>query len=90
MAKDNRATRKQLETVVQKIIEELGYLKQMVVALDNYLGAYVKYKEDTVPFNRHIAKLISEQEKNQKNNPDNKEDKSAKSKRYKNIATPPL
>jgi len=89
MAKDNRATRKQLETVVQKIIEELGSLKHMVVAIDNYLGAYVSYKGDTVTFNEHIAELISKKEK-QENNPDKKEDKSAKSKRYKNIATPPL
>ena len=55
MAKQNRATRKELETVIQKIIEELKSLGQGFKAIDNYLGAYVKFKGDSVAFNDYLS-----------------------------------
>ena len=58
MGKANRATRKELEEVVGKIIQELQFLKQGFTALDNYLGAYVKYKGDALQFTEYLKKEI--------------------------------
>ena len=58
MGKANRATRKELEEVVGKIIQELQFLRQGFTALDNYLGAYVKYKGDALQFTEYLKKEI--------------------------------
>ena len=87
MAKTNRATRKELETIVGELIKELQFLKQGFNALDNYLGLYVKFKGDTLIFNDFIKKEV---EKAQNNTPEttvskpkNKDIKSDKKERYK-------
>ena len=93
MAKSNRATRKELETVVQEIIKELNYMKQAVMAIDNYLGAYVKFKGDTITFNDFIRKEIERKEKETETKtqePKSKDVKSAKKSRYRKVVTPPL
>ena len=58
MGKANRATRKELEEVVAKLIQEIQFLKKGFTALDNYLGAYVKYKGDTIAFNEFLTAEI--------------------------------
>ena len=91
MAKSNRATRKELETVIQKMIEDIGFLRQSFIAIDNYLGAYVKYKGDTVEFNNFISRELSkvqEKKKIETKEPENKDIKSAKQNRYQKIETP--
>ena len=93
MAKANRATRKELETVVQEIIRELQMLKQAFTAIDNYLGAYVKWKGDTLTFNDYIRTEIDKMQKEGKaktENPKDKDVKSAKKSRYSKVSTPPL
>jgi|TARA_Y100000310_G_scaffold297277_1_gene330147 hypothetical protein len=93
MGKANRATRKELEEVVGNIIQELQYLRQGFTALDNYVGAYVKYKGDAIEFNSFLMK---EYEKAQEDGPEIKTSKtkesvkSDKKSRYKKVSTPPL
>ena len=93
MAKQNRATRKQLEEVIHKIIEELKTLGQGFRAIDNYLGAYVKFKGDSVTFNNYLSEEIEKMKKEQETitePPANKDVKSAKKSRYSKVSTPPL
>ena len=96
MAKTNRATRKELETVIEKIIEELHILRRGFAVLDNYLGAYVKFKGDTLTFNDFLkteAEKMDEADKKAKvktENPKTKDVKSAKKSRYSKVNTPPL
>ena len=93
MAKSNRATRKELEAVVQEIIKELQMLRQGFAALDNYLGAYVKFKGDTLTFNDYISTEIKKRQKDievKTEKPDTKDVKSAKKSRYSKVSTPPL
>ena len=93
MAKQNRATRKELETVIQKIIEELKSLGQGFKAIDNYLGAYVKFKGDSVAFHDYLSTEIDKMKKEveTKTETHGKEDvKSAKKSRYSKVSTPPL
>ena len=92
MAKSNRATRKELEAVVQKIIEELNHTKQALMAIDSYLGAYVKFKGDTITFNDFIRKEIEKKQnktETKTQEPMEKDIKSAKESRYNRIKTPP-
>ena len=93
MAKQNRATRKELETVIQKIIEELKSLGQGFRAIDNYLGAYVKFKGDSVTFNNYLSTEIEKMKKEQETKtetPVKGDTKSAKKARYSKVSTPPL
>ena len=92
MAKSNRATRKQLEEVIQKIIEELGMVKKTIIAIDNYLGAYVKFKGDTLMFHDFLQKEIEKMQEEQpkKSEAEKKDIESVKKSRYKKIVTPPL
>ena len=93
MAKQNRATRKELETVIHKIIEELDSLGQGFRAIDNYLGAYVKFKGDSVTFNNYLSTEIEKMKKEQETiteTPVKKDVKSAKKSRYSKVSTPPL
>jgi len=93
MAKQNRATRKELETVVQKIIEELKSLEQRFQAIDNYLGAYVKFKGDSVTFNDYLSIEIEKMKKDMETKTEThvkKDVKSAKKSRYSKVSTPPL
>ena len=93
MAKSNRATRKELEAVVQKIIEELNHTKQAIMAIDSYLGAYVKFKGDTITFNDFIRKEIEKKQnktETKTQEPMEKYIKRAKESIYNRIKTPPL
>ena len=93
MAKQNRATRKELETVIQKIIEELKSLGQGFKAIDNYLGAYVKFKGDSVAFNDYLSIEIEKMKKEMETRtetPAKGDVKSAKKSRYSKVSTPPL
>ena len=93
MAKQNRATRKELETVIHKIIEELDSLGQGFRAIDNYLGAYVKFKGDSVTFNDYLNTEIEKMKKEQETKtetPVKGDTKSAKKARYSKVSTPPL
>ena len=93
MAKQNRATRKELETVIHKIIEELKSLGQRFQAIDNYLGAYVKFKGDSVTFNDYLSIEIEKMKKDMETKtetPVKKDVKSAKKSRYSKVITPPL
>ena len=93
MAKQNRATRKELETVIHKIIEELKSLGQGFRAIDNYLGAYVKFKGDSVTFNDYLSEEIEKMKEEQETKteaPVRKDVKSAKKSRYSKVSTPPL
>ena len=89
MAKSNRATRKELETVIQKIIVELQSLGQGFKAIDNYLGAYVKYKGDTIGFNDYLSTEIARIKKETETS-EEEGVKSAKKSRYSKVSTPPL
>ena len=93
MAKSKRATRKELETVIQEVIKELHMLRQGFNALDNYIGAYVKFKGDTLTFNDYISTEIQKRQKDievKTEKPDTKDIKSAKKSRYSKVSTPPL
>jgi len=93
MAKSNRATRKELETVIQEVIKELHMLRQGFNALDNYLGAYVKFKGDTLMFNEYISTEVMKRQREievKTEKPDTKDIKSAKKSRYSKVSTPPL
>tara|TARA_Y100000310_G_C19951045_1_gene476854 strand:+ start:129 stop:410 length:282 start_codon:yes stop_codon:yes gene_type:complete len=93
MGKSNRATRKELETIIQEIIKELQILRQGFTAIDNYLGAYVKFKGDSITFNDFLTTEIEKMEKDRKatiKKPENKDVKSAKKSRYSKVSTPPL
>ena len=93
MAKQNRATRKELETVIYKIIEELKSLEQRFQAIDNYLGAYVKFKGDSVTFNDYLSIEIEKMKKEMETKteqPAKGDVKSAKKSRYSKVSTPPL
>ena len=93
MAKQNRATRKELETVIHKIIEELKTLSQGFRAIDNYLGAYVKFKGDSVTFNNYLSEEIEKMKKEQETKtvlPVKEDVKSDKKSRYSKVSTPPL
>ena len=91
MGKSNRATRKELEEVIGKLIQEVQYLRQVFTALDNYLGAYVKYKGDTIAFSDFIQKEYEKTQNNeQKLEPPKEREKVDKKDRYKKVSTPPL
>ena len=93
MAKQNRATRKELETVIHKIIEELKSLGQGFRAIDNYLGAYVKFKGDTITFNDYLSTEIAKMKREMETKteePSKMDVKSAKKSRYNKVSTPPL
>ena len=49
MGKANRATRKELEGVIGKLIQEVQFLS-------NYIGAYVNYKGDSLQFPEFLKK----------------------------------
>ena len=90
MAKSNRATRKELEKVVQEIIQELTFLRQGINAIDNYLGTYVKWKGDTITFNKYLENEF-EKMKNKSNDTvktSKNKGKSGKQDRYKKITKP--
>ena len=59
MGKAKKATRKELEAVIGKLIQEVQYLRQGFTAIDSYLGAYVKFKGDTLTFNEFLNKEIN-------------------------------
>ena len=93
MAKQNRATRKELETVIHKIIKELKSLGQGFKAIDNYLGAYVKFKGDSIAFNDYLSTEIEKMKKEMETKteePEKGDVKSAKKSRYSKVSTPPL
>jgi|TARA_Y100000034_G_scaffold123817_1_gene171148 hypothetical protein len=91
MGKANRATRKELEEVIGKLIQEIQFLRQGFTALDNYLGAYVKYKGDTIAFSDFIKKEYEKAQNNeQKLEPPKEREKIDKKDRYKKVSTPPL
>ena len=93
MAKSNKATRKKLETIIQEVIKELHMLRQGFSALDNYIGAYVKFKGDTLMFNEYISTEIKKRQKDievKTGKPDTKDIKSAKKSRYSKVSTPPI
>tara|TARA_Y100000310_G_C19943239_1_gene473523 strand:+ start:204 stop:485 length:282 start_codon:yes stop_codon:yes gene_type:complete len=93
MAKSNRATRKELETVIGEMIEELRYLRQSMAVIDNYVGAYIKFKGDTLMFSDFLRTEIEKAKDKQPREigTSNDEDiKGAKKSRYKKVATPPL
>ena len=93
MGKANRATRKELEEVIGKLIKEVQFLKQGFTALDNYLGAYVQYKGDTLEFNDFIRTTLEKAQKNtdKLETPNTKErEKIDKKGRYKKVSTPSL
>ena len=48
MGKAKKATRKELEAVIGKLIQEVQYLRQGFTAIDSYLGAYVKFKGEYI------------------------------------------
>ena len=91
MGKANRATRKELEEVIGKLIQEVQFLRQGFTALDNYVGAYVKYKGDALQFTDFLKKEFEKIENDQKKleQPKNSEQVDKKD-RYKKVTTPPL
>ena len=91
MAKSNRATRKELEEVIQKMIGELTFLRQSMIAIDNYLGAYVKFKGDTLTFHDFLQTEIEKMKKEQPEEmgePKIKDAESVKKSRYNKVGTP--
>jgi hypothetical protein len=90
MGKAKRATRKELEEVVTTVIQEIQQLKQGFVALGNYVGAYVKYKGDTLTFDNFLQEEIDRAEKAMTEKPKEKDVTSDKRSRYKKVSTPPL
>ena len=92
MAKTNRATRKELEAVIEKLIQEVQFLRQGFTALDNYLGAYVKFKGDSLTFNDFLKVEVEKWKKESEATVSKPEEgtKSDKKRRYEKVATPPL
>jgi hypothetical protein len=93
MAKSNRATRKQLEEIIEDMIKELQFLRQGFSAIDNYLGAYVKFKGDTLTFNDFLHKemeKIKKEAETIKTSKPSKDIKGEKKSRYNKVSIPPL
>ena len=91
MGKANRATRKELEEVIGKLIQEVQFLRQGFEVLDNYLGAYVKYKGDTIAFSDFIKKEYDKSQNNKQSlEPLKEREPVDKKARYKKVSTPPL
>ena len=90
MGKANRATRKELEEVVGKLVQEVLYLKQVFTAMDNYLGAYVQFKGDNIEFNNYLKKEIEKTQANVKTPDIQGGVKNDKKDRYKKVVIPPL
>ena len=93
MGKAKKATRKELEKVIGEIIHELQNMQTAFTALDNYVGAYVKYKGDTIEFNNFITKEYEKAQKDGTKIKTSKTEESMKSdkkNRYKKVSTPPL
>ena len=63
MGKAKKATRKELEAVIGKLIQEVQYLRQGFTAIDSYLGAYVKFKGDSILFQEFLTKELKERNK---------------------------
>ena len=86
MGKANRATRKELEEVIGKIIQELQFMRFET-------ESYIRYKGDTIGFNDFLKKGFEEAQKNadklEASNTGDKE-KSDKKDRYKKVSIPPL
>ena len=85
MGKANRATRRDLEKVITRIIQELSHLKKVFQALDSYVGLYVEYKGDKISFTEFIESKVKKIEKNNETSHKEKNIKSEKSKRYEKI-----
>ena len=86
MGKAKRATRKELETVVGKLIQELQLLQFE-------MRTYIKYKGDTLEYNDFIKKEFNKIQRNAERlvTPELKErEKIDKKSRYKKVSTPPL
>ena len=68
MAK-KKATKKEIETVVSDMINQLTYIDQKLSALDSLFGLYIEWKEETKEFNDFIKikmyKVDKELEKNE-------------------------
>ena len=93
MAKSNRKTRKELEEVIGEMIQELMYLRKTISAIDNYVGAYLSFKGDTIMFSEYLQeKYVKAKEgtSEQIGASNNKDVKDAKKSRYKKVSTPPL
>ena len=90
MGKANRATRKELEEVVGKLVQEVLYLKQVFTAMDNYLGAYVQFKGDSIEFNNYLKKEIEKTQADVKTIDIQGSVKNDKKDRYKKVVIPPL
>lgn len=91
MAKANRKTRKELETIIQEIIRELHFLRQSFLTLDNYMGAYIKWKGEELMFNNYISEEVEKAQKakeTKRNNPVNEDIESVKKSRYAKIENP--
>ena len=87
MGKAKKATRKELEAVIGKLIQEVQYLRQGFTAIDSYLGAYVKFKGDTLTFNEFLNKEINKAQ-DVKKSTISEDVKSDKKERYNRITTP--
>ena len=60
MGKNKRATRKELEDVIEAIVREVQTLKTAFSALDSYVGLYVEWKGDSIEFPEYIKKKFNE------------------------------
>ena len=90
MGKSKKATRKQLEEVLVNVIQDLEQLKKFFAGVSNYMGAYIQFKGDTLPFNDYLEKEIKNKEKTTSQETKVKDIKSGKKDRYKKVSTPPL
>ena len=88
MGQIKRPTRKELEKVVGQIINELKNLRTGFEALDNYLGAYVEWKNDRPKFEDHLGKMLQKKqsELNDKKEPMSNDKKDTKKSRYEKVS----
>tara|TARA_Y100000310_G_scaffold250294_1_gene256493 strand:+ start:46 stop:306 length:261 start_codon:yes stop_codon:yes gene_type:complete len=86
MGKAKRATRKELEDVIGKMIQELS-------ALRNHLGMYIEWKGDMIEYSEHLKRRFEKPQKEASARTvtiTGGDTKSEKKDRYKKISTPPL
>lgn len=53
-----KATKKDIEIVVSKLIQHLQIIEQKVSGVDNLFGMYIKYKKDEKGFQKYIKQQI--------------------------------
>ena len=92
MGKNKRATRKELEETVEKLIKRMRALEEWLqnafTAMDGYIGLYVEWKGDGIEFPAYVKKKLGESQIKARTPDMESNSKNEKRDRYKKISQP--